>query len=420
MKKTVMRFNEKLFAAVALIGLGFAGYGEARADAASAMDPAPVNAAPGAEYGDDQRPFQGIPGVAVTPGGRLWAVWYAGGDDEGPENYLVAVTSGDGGETWSEPRLVIDPPGDVRAYDPVPWVDPAGQLWVFYAQSYRWWDGRAGVWAVTAPNPDQANPDWSEPRRLSDGIMMNKPTILSDGRWLFPVAVWSHEPAADPKHRHYVPDPHRIWDEGRVGTHVFVSDDHGRTLRRLGTAKIANIRFEEHMLVERRDGVLWLLARTQDVGKGIAESFSSDGGRTWSPGETSSIPHVRSRFFIRRLASGRLLLVKHNPRMDTIWLLGGDVPNYWRERSHLTAYLSDDDGKSWYGGLLLDERAAVSYPDGDQAEDGRIYIAYDYNRKTDREILMAAFTEEDVAAGELVDPGSRLKVLINKAVDSAE
>src|SRR6185312_16329866 len=112
---------------------------------------------------------------------------------------------------------------------------------------------------------------------------------------------------------------------------------------------------------------------------------------SWSAAKRASIPHIASRFFIRRLRSGRLLLVKHNPQMDTAWLAGESVPAVWQQRSRLTAYLSDDDGRSWKGGLLLDERVAVSYPDGDQAPDGRIFLIYDYNRTTDKEILLARF-----------------------------
>jgi len=46
--------------------------------------------------------------------------------------------------------------------------------------------------------------------------------------------------------------------------------------------------------------------------------------------------------------------------------------------------------------LLLDERETVSYPDGIEAQDARIYIIYDRNRNTDREVWMAVFTERDV------------------------
>jgi hypothetical protein len=48
--------------------------------------------------------------------------------------------------------------------------------------------------------------------------------------------------------------------------------------------------------------------------------------------------------------------------------------------------------------LLLDEREWVSYPDGQQAKDGTIYIAYDYLRKKKQLILMTSFSEDDILA----------------------
>jgi predicted neuraminidase len=358
------------------------------------------------------RRFQGIPGLARAPAGRLWAVWYAGGTGEGPENYVIGVSSDDDGNTWSGAKFVIDPPGDVRAYDPVPWVDPQGRLWIFYAQSFRWWDGRAGVWAIVTDEPDKPNPRWTEPRRLMDGIMMNKPTVLKNGDWLFPVSIWAREPERDSTRERYVPDPHRMWDPNQVGAHVYRSSDQGRTFSRSGSVKIIEPIFDEHMIIERQDGSLWLLARNRT---GMAESFSVDGGQTWSESKPASIPHINSRFFIRRLKSGRLLLVKHNPRLDTNWLNGKASPQVWNQRSHLTAYLSDDDGKSWYGGLLLDERIPVSYPDGDQAPDGRIFVIYDFNRHTDKEVLLSRFTEDDIRAARFGSKDARTGILINKA-----
>lgn len=382
-------------------------------DSDPALVPAVVIDHVGRGFGAE-RPFQGIPGIARAKSGRLWATWYAGGTDEGPENYVALATSGDDGHTWTEICAVIDPDGDVRAYDPVVWIDPSGRLWWFYAQSYRWWDGRAGVWAVTADNPQDAKPVWSSARRIADGIMMNKPTVLSSGDWLMPISVWERKPADNlpADDRMHVPEKYLRWDPERVGAHVYHSGDQGRTFESLGSVRIPDPQFDEHMIVEKRDGSLWLLARNQ---KGMAESVSTDGGKTWSKASPATIPHVASRFFIRRLHSGRLLLVKHNPRMDTLWLAGRPVGTSWQQRSHLTAYLSEDDGRTWKGGLVLDDRVAVSYPDGDQAPDGRIYLVHDYNRKTDREILLSVVTEADILAGHLVDGRSRLRVLVNKA-----
>jgi hypothetical protein len=153
------------------------------------------------------------------------------------------------------------------------------------------------------------------------------------------------------------------------------------------------------MLIEREDGSLWMLARTA---KGIMQTTSSDGGRTWAePTEPSGIRQPNARFHIRRLASGRLLLVKHGDRIDA-----------HEGRVKLSAWLSDDDGATWGGGLILDDRRGVTYPDGFQAPDGTIYISYDHNRATDGEILLARFTEDDILAKKLVGPKSALKMLI--------
>ena len=79
-----------------------------------------------------------------------------------------------------------------------------------------------------------------------------------------------------------------------------------------------------------------------------------------------------------------------------------------------SVYRSADDGKTWKGGLVLDERKGISYPDGFQAPDGTIYISYDRNRKTDGEVLLARFNEEDILGKKLVGPKSKLKMLISK------
>lgn len=356
-----------------------------------ALSPPPVITNPGPQYADNTRMFQGIPGMERAANGRLWALWYAGGTGEGELNYVVLVTSGDDGKTWSGPKVVIDPPGPVRAYDPALWRDPSGRMWLFWAQSYRWWDGRSGVWAITTDEADKDNPIWSAPRRLCNGIMMNKPTVLSNGDWLLPVAVWKQPAKEEIEYRFDLPEER--------GGNIVVSRDQGKTFELLGQTNVPERTFDEHMIVERKDGSLWTLVRTR---YGIGESISKDGGKTWSPGNESTIPHINARFFIRRLKSGNLLLVRHNPKNR-------------KTRSDLTAYISKDDGKTWEGGLLLDERPGVSYPDGVQSEDGTIYIIYDYSRTGDKKILMTTFTEADVLAGKPVSDRVRQRVLINQA-----
>src|SRR5690606_11570626 len=140
-------------------------------------------------------------------------------------------------------------------------------------------------------------------------------------------------------------------------------------------ALVAEPQHDEHMLIERRDGSLWMLIRTA---YGIGESVSHDSGATWSEGGPSGIPHPVTRFHVRRLGSdGPLLLVRNVP-----------APDNPRLRTDMTAFLSDDDGETWQGGLLLDSRDHVSYPDAVEAEDGTIYVIYDRDRGGAKEILM--------------------------------
>jgi predicted neuraminidase len=361
-----------------------------------ALAPAHVNQTPGPDYGDATRLFQGIPGIERSGGGRLWATWYAGGADEpseGPGNYVVLTTSGDDGKSWSPPALVIDPAGLVRAYDPCLWRDPGGRLWQFWAQSHDWWDGRAGVWCITTTEPDSPQPNWTAPRRLCDGIMMNKPTVLSTGEWLLCAAIWERPASGNSS------EQIKYSLAEASGANVLASADLGKTWTFRGRAHVPERVFDEHMLVERKDGDLWMLVRAR---YGIGESFSADGGRTWTPGRKSSIPHVDARFFIRRLKSGRLLLVTHNPPEGAV-------------RSHLTARLSDDDGATWTGGLMIDERKGVSYPDGVESPEGTIYLIYDYSRQQEKQILMATFTEADVLSGQWESPAARQRVLVNQA-----
>lgn len=343
---------------------------------------------PRAEHAVTNRAFQGIPSLAVAPRGRLWANWYAGvtpGEDH--NNYVVVSTSGDGGATWRE-VLVIDPDGGgpVRAFDPELWLAPDGRLFVFWAQAAGHDGSVAGVWCVTTNTPDAATPRWSAPRRLTDGIMMCKPVVLSTGEWVLPVSTW------------------RLTDHS---ARMIVSTDRGQTwaLRGAAHVPVAARQFDEHMLVERRDDSLWILVRTKS---GLGESVSTDRGQTWPEVTPTAIPHPSARFFISRLASGNLLLVKHGPLDKTTG------------RSHLTAYVSRDEGRTWGGGLLLDERTGVSYPDGQQTADGTIRIIYDFSRTDARNILVASFREEDAAAGRDTSGAVRLRQLVSKASGGQE
>lgn len=337
---------------------------------------------------DENRLWQGIPSVEITEGGTLYAIFYSGGKTEQRGNFAVLIKSADGGRTWNGPELAVEHLNpEMRVFDPNIWCDPLGRLWLFWAQSLGFYDGRAGVWASVCSNPDADTPVWGAPSRIGDGVMMNKPTVTKCGDWVFPCAGWAAVVTQGPR-----PEL-----EAGLLSNVYVSSDGGKTFAFCGGADIPGRSFDEHMITELSDSRLWMLVRTE---YGIGQSFSPDGGKTWSAGEDSGLGGPCSRFFIRRLSSGRLLLVNH---------INFDG------RNNITAVLSEDDGKSWLGGLLLDPRKNVSYPDGTQGADGRLYVVYDRERYKDKEILLAVFTEEDILAEQLLTKDSQLSAVINRA-----
>lgn len=346
--------------------------------------------------------------------GRLWAAWYAGKSPrgvEGPFSYVVLATSGDDGKSWVE-KLVIQPRRFVHSYDPCLWIDPQGRMWFFWAQSAGLQDGRMGVWAMTTDDQESEDPQWSEPRRIANGIMLNKPTVLKNGNWLFPVGLWRDNtglPNIQLENYDLSPYTHEMLkhDLGEErGSNVYLSTDEGTTFERIGQVRAPGTRVDEHMIIEGHDGTLWMLIRTT---KGMAQSTSTDGGRTWAPPSLymKGRQAANKRFFIRRLQSGALLMVRNN------------APD--GKRSHLTAFVSDDDGMSWKGGLLLDERES-SYPDGVQADDGAIYVIYDHQRYTLNRhgqegvgsVIMATFREEDVRTGRPGSDTARLRAVVTQ------
>ncbi|HOR98235.1 MAG TPA: exo-alpha-sialidase [Kiritimatiellia bacterium] len=333
------------------------------------------------------RAFTGISSLAVAPNGRLWVTWYAGHTpNEDNNNYVVLSTSGDHGRTWKE-VLIADPDGSGprRTFDPEVWLAPDGKLRWFFTDRKNGLPATDLLWMIVLDDPGSESTAWHPPAHIADGVMMCKPIVLSTGEWALPVCTWYTENSSK----------------------MVVSTDSGKTWSVRGGASMPkeDRLFDEHMFVERKDRSIWCLTRTKS---GIREAVSTDRGATWSPLEPSPIQHPSARFFITRLLSGNLLLVKHGP-------IGKKTG-----RSHLTAFVSRDDGKTWEGGLMLDERNGVSYPDGQQTADGTIYITHDFDRTGKRHILFSTFREEDALAGKPVSGAVRLRQLVSEGSGGKE
>ena len=335
-----------------------------------------------------ERNWQGCPVITRTNGGRLWAGWFTGGVTElATGNHAVLLYSDDDGKTWVDPAVAIVPSD--MAYQvtkPQVWTLEDGRLWVSWTQhtGTSGFDGRMGTWAAICENPD-ANPDdliWSEPIRLFDGRGNGKITVLkkNDGteEWLTTAFDWMD--------RNY--------------SKVYSSMDKGQTWTFKGMAEVTGSTYNNAILVERKDAngnsYLWMLLRQLEGN--MKESFSYDGGKTWTNATKSHIEHPNSAIYVGYTSSGKLLMINHKD---------------FTGRNNLTAFLSEDGGLTWDYSLLLDERSGVSYPDVVEGSDGTLYIVYDYDRFKTGQMYMTTITEEDIMAGDYVSAVAEKKILFS-------
>ena len=338
----------------------------------------------------EKRIWQRIPGIEITKNGRIFVTFYSGGTKEQIGNYVALIISDDGGSTFSEPIFVAQQEGH-RCFDPCLWIDPKGRLWFLWARYPN-----DGVFAAICDDPDAEKIIFGQEFCVGHNVMMNKPTILSTGEWVFPMAVWNQGVyVVQPSTMGYIP-----------GSYACVTCDEGKTFEIRGAAIVPQRSFDEHMFLEQ-DNRLTVFVRTE---YGIGTAISYDGGYSWSDGVPDKIIGPSSRFHIRRLPSGRILLVYHDGT---------------RERKNLTAMLSENEGKTWKYKLLLDERQDVSYPDVTIDSNGYLNIIYDRERggfkqtldealSCSRELLMARIREEDILAGKLICEKSYIKHIVNR------
>ena len=318
-------------------------------------------------YDVSSRLWQGIPGVEKTESGRYFACYGSGGNKEPHLNNYTVYSYSDDGENWKDLMVANHSSSTARVFDASLWIDPTGKLWMFWSQGNGEIDGFIGVWAISI-NPNGTDSEMREaianavPRRIADGIKLNKPIVLSDGTWAFAVL---DERSAD-------------------YTSVYVSNDNGLTWTKRSTAIVTGCNHaDEPIILELAENELSLYVRATD-GSGIRVAYSHDNGYTWEDSIDSGLGGPGARFNITRLPSGNILLVNHYE---------------YYGRSTLTALLSQDNGKTWTYSLLIDQRVNCSYPDVTVSDNGLITMTWDYERNLHGVIYMAEFTEEDIING---------------------
>ena len=118
-------------------------------------------------------------------------------------------------------------------------------------------------------------------------------------------------------------------------------------------------------------GQVQILCRSRQ--QSITESWSTDGGRSWSPMKATVLPNPSSGIDAVSLSDGRALLVYNHTE---------------KARSPLNVALSAD-GKLWKAALVLeDQPGEYSYPAVIQTSDGLVHATYTWKRQRIKHVVI--------------------------------
>jgi alpha-L-rhamnosidase len=306
------------------------------------------------EFIFEQAPFRAAHASTIveTRQGTLLAAWF-GGSRERALDVSIWLSRFEGGK-WSEPTEIFQGFGEngIRRYpcwNPVLFQPKYGPLLLFYKvgpSPENWWTllstsaNQGETWADAQPLP-----------RNSYGPIRNKPVELPDA-WL--LCGSSTESAGWRVHMEWMRSPGK---------------DFGRTGPLNQAREVAAI--QPTILVHGLDNIQ-ILCRTKQ--RYIAESWSQDRGKHWTPLTRTALPNPNSAIDSVMLQDHRALLVYNHSSDD---------------RGLLNVALSQD-GQNWDAALVLESKAGdeYSYPAVIQTHDGLVHITYSWKREKIKHVVL--------------------------------
>ena len=297
----------------------------------------------------EQVPFASAHASTIAESGKgLVAAWFAG-TREGAADVGIWVARHENGR-WTQPVEVAtgQQPDGTRhpCWNPVLFVMPDTSLALFYkvGPSPQTW------WGMRRTSRDGGR-TWSDAERLPEGVLgpiKNKPVRLADGTLLSPASTETPE-----KPSKWRLQFERSADGGKTWTVVRPPDQPGA----------APIDAIQPSILVHANGRLQAIGRSRS--QRLFETWSDDGGKTWSAVALTGLPNPSAGTDAVTLRDGRHLLVyNHTPK----------------GRTPLNVALSGD-GKSWDAGLILEsEPGEYSYPAVIQAADGLVHVTYTWKR----------------------------------------
>lgn len=296
--------------------------------------------------------------IAETPAGLI-AAWF-GGTKEGNKDVCIWTSHLVNGK-WTKPVKVADGVMNdtlrYSTYNPVLYQVPGGELLLFYkiGPNVAGWTG----WMIRSKDSGRT---WSRREALPEGFLgpiKNKP-VLIDGKLICPSST----------------------EKNGWKVHFEITPDFGKTWTKteaINDGKIVSA--IQPSILTFPDGKLQVLCRSKNTT--LNESWSADGGKTWSAMTASALPNNNSGTDAVTLKDGRQLLVYNHVKPAP------ELPNGKGARTPLNVALSKD-GKVWYAALVLEDSpiSQYSYPSVIQTSDGMVHIVYTWRRERVKHITI--------------------------------
>ena len=327
---------------------------------ANPLPPQHADASPGvlrSEFVFETAPFASAHASTITEaGGNLVAAWF-GGRAEGSSDVGIWVSRRMHG-IWTAPVEVANgiesPDRRFPCWNPVLFQPARGPLMLYYKVGPN-----PGAWWGVLRTSTDGGLTWSAPRRLPNGILgpiKNKPVALAGDVLLAPSSTEATSGSV-------------VW---RI--HFERSTDQGATWATSAPPEMPGavaINAIQPTLLRHPSGRLQALVRTQS-GR-VGETWSSDGGLTWTPVALTALPNPNAGIDAVSLRDGRYLLV-YNHSVDG--------------RSPLNVAVSRD-GTAWDAALVLErDPGEYSYPAVIQSRDGLVHITYTWRRERIKHVVL--------------------------------
>lgn len=289
--------------------------------------------------------------IAETDEGIV-AAWF-GGTKEGHSDVCIWLSHLKDGK-WTAPVMVADgvlnDSTRYACYNPVLYYTPQKELLLFYkiGPNVAGWTG----WLKRSKDNGHT---WSEREPLPDGFLgpiKNKPELVN-GVLICPSST---EKNGWKVHFEYTSDWGKTWSKSQP-----INEPEKFMAIQPSILKYSN-------------GQLQAIGRTRNTV--IFQTWSNDGGKTWSEMSALDLPNNNSGTDAVTLHDGRQLLVYNHVLPDSSWVKGKGP------RTPLNVALSQD-GKKWYAALVLEDSpiSQYSYPSVIQSKDGMVHIVYTWRRE---------------------------------------